>query len=238
MNPARDIRRSTRIEGRGGGETANLAQRVINDCIVYLFVSRSYTFSYVYRRYTFVYLLYISYIYIILRSDARIGDVRSYRGNSRIGVPSLSIFIDTIDKHWQSIVVDKKNNLSIIIDSFHVGFLNAAFDDINIILLRSKNNIPLLNHEETKCIPDILACLKIFAVMTEKLSGESYATISLLRVDRTYGGDSYRPAANYGFVRYVLQLKYRENHNKIIIFLISNTIRRSLKSDFLEKRSK
>lgn len=85
MNPARDIRRSTRIEGRGGeGETANLAQRVINDCIVYLFVSRSYTFSYVYRRYTFVYLLYISYIYIILRSDARIGDVRSYRGNSRI----------------------------------------------------------------------------------------------------------------------------------------------------------
>lgn len=34
--------------------------------------------------------------------------------------------------------------------------------------------------KKQKCIPDILACLKIFAVMTEKLSGESYATISLL----------------------------------------------------------
>lgn len=55
-----------------------------------------------------------------------------------------------------------------------------TLDCINIILLKSKNNIPLLNHEETKCIPDILACLKIFAVMTEKLSGESYVTISLL----------------------------------------------------------
>ncbi|KMQ90940.1 zinc finger bed domain-containing protein 1-like protein [Lasius niger] len=55
-----------------------------------------------------------------------------------------------------------------------------TLDCINIILLKSKNNIPLLNHEETECIPDILACLKIFSVMTEKLSGESYATISLL----------------------------------------------------------
>lgn len=48
------------------------------------------------------------------------------------------------------------------------------------LVVRSQSNIPLLNHEETKYIPDILACLKIFAVMTEKLSGESYATISLL----------------------------------------------------------
>lgn len=54
-----------------------------------------------------------------------------------------------------------------------------TLDCINIILLKSKN-IFLLNHEETKCISDILACLKIFAVMTEKLSGESYVTISLL----------------------------------------------------------
>lgn len=55
-----------------------------------------------------------------------------------------------------------------------------TLDCINTILLRSKNNILLLNHEETRCVPDILACLQIFAVMTEKLSGESYATISLL----------------------------------------------------------
>lgn len=55
-----------------------------------------------------------------------------------------------------------------------------TLDCVNIILVRSQSNIPLLNHEETKYIPDILACLKIFAVMTEKLSGESYATISLL----------------------------------------------------------
>lgn len=58
--------------------------------------------------------------------------------------------------------------------------IHKTLDCINIILLRSKNNIPLLNHKETNCIPGILAYLKIFAVMTEKWSDESYATISLL----------------------------------------------------------
>lgn len=56
----------------------------------------------------------------------------------------------------------------------------AARDCINVILMRTENDIPLLTPAEIEIIPEILKLLKPFVVATEQMSGDKYETVSLI----------------------------------------------------------
>lgn len=58
--------------------------------------------------------------------------------------------------------------------------VDYALDAINVVLTTYDNNVPLLSATERKAIPQILRVLKPFVITTEKLSGDSYVTMSLV----------------------------------------------------------